>query len=171
MVITIMLVTALVLFIVIGMAVGRRTQQSQADQYLQAMEELKTKRAELKSSRNPVISETVKPGPYREVLSTTTTQVAESTRITDESNFALSVAVAAATDSTILGAAIGGDLTGAVIGDMLNDSDEEHRSDHSYSNDSDDHSDTSDYSSSDDSSSDSSDYGSDSSSDSSSSDY
>lgn len=164
MVITIILVAALALFIVIGMAVGRRQQQSQADQYLQAMEEFKAKRAEAKSSGNPVISETVKSGPYREVLSTTTTQVAESKRITDDSDFALSMAVAAATDSTILGVMAGGDITGAVIGDMLNDSDEEQKADYGSS-------DSSDYSSSDSSdynSSDSSDY---SSSDSSSNDY
>lgn len=163
-------IASLSLFIVIGMAIGSRRERNSADYYLKELEEFKRKNKEAEANGEPLFcAATKKPSEnlYREVLNTTT-QVAESKRITDNSDFALSMAVAAATDSTILGVMAGGDMAGAVIGDMLNDSDEEPKIDHGYSDDSadysdhsddshEDHSDSGDYGSSDYSSSDSSD--------------
>lgn len=171
--IAIITVSALSLFIVIGMAIGSRRERKAAEQYIKLLEDFKRKNKEAETNGEPLFCASTKKSSenlYREVLNTTT-QVAESKRITDDSDFALSMVVAAATDSTLLGVMAGGDITGAVVGDMLNESDEEPKTDHGYSNDSSDYSDHSDDSSHD--HSDSGDYGSSDygSSDSSSSDY
>lgn len=65
----------------------------------------------------------------------------------DDSSFLTSMVIANATDSTILGTVLGGDPVGAVLGDMMNSSDDHHHSSfdsHDYG--------TSDFSSSDSSS-------------------
>jgi hypothetical protein len=83
----------------------------------------------------------------------------------NDGSFLTSMLVAEATDSTILGTIVGGDPLGAMVGDMMNDSDIHTSNDSSWES-----NDSNDYSSSSDSysSSDSTDY---SSSDSSSSDW
>lgn len=51
----------------------------------------------------------------------------------DESSFLTSMAVAAVTDSTVVGALVGGDIFGAIVGDALNDNDSSSNSDSSDS--------------------------------------
>ena len=51
----------------------------------------------------------------------------------DESSFLTSMAVAAVTDSTVVGALGGGDILGAIVGDALNDNDSNSSSDSSDS--------------------------------------
>lgn len=51
----------------------------------------------------------------------------------DESNFLTSMAAAAVTDSTVVGALAGGDIFGAIVGDALNDNDSNSNSDSSDS--------------------------------------
>ena len=50
----------------------------------------------------------------------------------DDDGFITSMIIGAATDSTLLGAAIGGNVAGAMIGDMLNDSDSTSSNDISF---------------------------------------
>lgn len=60
----------------------------------------------------------------------------ESIRQSDDDGFLTSMIVAEVTDSTLLGVAIGGNIAGAIVGDMLNDSDDSNSWDNNDSYDS-----------------------------------
>lgn len=53
-------------------------------------------------------------------------------RESDDDGFLTSMAIASLTDSTLLGAAVGGNVAGALIGDMLNDSDSTSSNDNNF---------------------------------------
>lgn len=80
-----------------------------------------------KSATEPIIlTRTMQdPAPTRkkETQSLSASSIKTSQDSVNSSDFALSLAVAAATDSALIGMAIGGDPIGAMIGDALNDSD------------------------------------------------
>lgn len=158
-----LIIAIVAVFAIVRLVAIKRYNEARVNEYINAQERVKSLRAEATQNKVPTITHT--PSGKESFDQSRITRIAtftESTRNSDNSDFLVSMAVANATDSALLGMAVGGDPVGAIIGDSLNDDD----SNHSHTDNS-----SSDYSSSDSSSYSSSDYSSsDSSSDYSSSD-
>jgi hypothetical protein len=152
------LIAALVAVLVIVRLVAIKQYNKEiVKDYIAAQERVNSIRKEAAQNKVPV-STTTQRSSSKDYSAPriTRSDISESTRKVDNSDFLISMAVANATDSALLGMAVGGDPVGAIIGDSLNDNDSNHsHTDHSSSDYSSSDS-SSDYSSSDYSSSDSS---------------
>ena len=151
----------LVASLIISYVRARKADQARANDYVESLRKIEALREEAKTNNRPIITATK--GTAARISPLSSSDIAESRKRTDDSDFIVSMAVANATDSALLGMAIGGDPVGAIIGDSLNDddSDRNHSSfDHGFDHSSDSHSSydsdssSSDWSSSDSSSSD-----------------
>ena len=135
----VIIITAIVLSVglIIAYGIGARQQRKAAEQYMQDLENHKEFMKQLHAQNAAPVKKDLDQTPYRVVAQGTYEQTTTTTTESDDSDFLTSMAVAAATDSALIGMAVGGDPMGAMVGDMLNDSDS---TDHGYSDDSSDYS-------------------------------
>lgn len=130
--IVIAIVSAVIISILVVSWFARVEKQAQqeADRLSQEMEELRMKnldvdfRTTTRTTAPPIKEEGAKPKPVQPSQYETSRTVSVED---NHSDFATSLAVAYATDSAILGMAVGGDPVGAMVGDALNDSEDNNK--------------------------------------------
>lgn len=138
----ILLISIPIAFLVISLIVSyvraRKADQARANDYVESLRKIEALREEAKRNNRPIITATQSTSSRAGIHGTSSfksSDFAEAQKQMDNSDFLVSMAVASATDSVVMGMATGGSLAGSIIGESMNDdSNRNHSSfDHDYS--------------------------------------